>query len=637
MARPKRAKRKLVTVSEALKLVGLTDLQVSPDGEEVAFCRHIPRKGQKARGTSICSVSSHGAQTRQLTRGPRDGQPCWSPDGHALAFTRKPDDEAPPQILMLPRTGGEPRIVADLEDVTPEGLSFSPTGKRLGFLSPVGDDAKTKKRKQAGDDARVFLVDDKPKRLWTQSVQSGKAKPLSPDCLAVWEYDWLPDGKSAAVIYTEEPRLDALYFEPRVGLLRLSTQQIEPLWACAKAAAGIKTSPDGRHAAFTGGTQDSPYGGQAWVVDVQTGQATCLTPAVDATVEALAWLPDSKHLVLNLARGMISCLCIANIDTPGDLKVIGNGLPASVSLMRVAAGGRHAFVVAEGCAQPPEVWRVDLASDRSARLTSENSKLGKLRLGPSSVIRWPSGDDLEIEGLLTLPPGLRKGEPAPTILLVHGGPTSHFRQDMGLLPAQVLAGAGYVVLRANPRGSSGYGQAFAGANLRDWGGGDFRDLMAGLDALIEQGITDPARLGIYGGSYGGYMTAWAITQTDRFKAAVCQCGVINLSSFHAQTDVTPRFLQLHFGVSPYDDPEVFWAHSPVAHVRSVCTPTLFLHGESDVRVPIAQTYEMHWGLRHMRVDTEFVIYPREGHGVLEVPHQRDLYGRVLNWLGKYLV
>jgi dipeptidyl aminopeptidase/acylaminoacyl peptidase len=160
--------------------------------------------------------------------------------------------------------------------------------------------------------------------------------------------------------------------------------------------------------------------------------------------------------------------------------------------------------------------------------------------------------------------------------------------------------------------------------------------MGGLDLLIEQGIADPERLGIYGASYGGYMTAWTVTQTDRFQAAVCQCGITDLFSFHGQTDITPRFLEMYFRASPYDDPELYRAHSAMTHIKQVKTPTLFLHGEQDVRVPIPQSYEMYWGLRHVGVDTEFVIYPREGHGILETPHQRDMYTRIVEWFDRYL-
>ena len=632
----RRTKRPRVTIEAALKLVGLSALRVSPGGQQVAFVRSMLRKNEKTRATSIWTVRSDGDAAKQLTRGPSDEQPCWSPDGKTLAFARKDDKEKPPQVFLLPLDGGEPRRLTSL-DSAPEALRFLPSGRRLSFLAQTADNKAMGKRKERGDDARVFVSDEKPKRLWTASVKSGNPKACSPQDLAVWEYDWLPDGESAAVIYTEEPRLDAVYFRSRVGLVRAKTGKIRTLTDAVCRASGLRVSPDGKLLALVCGKKsDTPRGGQAWIADIESGQTTCLTPGLPATVQSIEWLPDCSGLLLLIAKGLRSALCVVDLGTPGELRPVCESLPTSIDGLCLASDGRRVFGVGEDLEAAPEVWLADVGSDESVKLTNENASAGRLRLGRSSVARWHSTEDFDIEGIVTLPPGFRKGRKYPTILQIHGGPAGRFREDFGLLPRQLLASEGYVVLMANPRGSSGYGPDFELANLQDWGGGDFRDLMTGLDALIQQGIADPDRLGVYGASYGGYMTAWTVTQTDRFKAAICQCGLSNLYSFHGQTDITPSFLELYMGASPYEDPERYRAHSAMTHINQVTTPTLFLHGERDVRVPIAQSYEMYWGLRHVGVDTEFVIYPREGHGIGETPHRRDLYGRVVGWLGKYL-
>ena len=635
MPKGKKTKRRPVTVKEALKVVALHDVRVSPDGELVAFVKSVVRKDEKTRGTSIWAAPAGGGKVRQLTQGPEDGQPRWAPDGRMLAFTRKTDKEKPPQVFLLPLDGGEPKKLTDLQ-TAPEALDFAPNGRRISFLAETPDDKKTKQRKETGDDARVFVTDEKPKRLWTASLKSGQAKARSPEDLAVWEYDWLPDGRLAAVIFTEEPRLDALYFRASVGICRTKQAKIERLEVPIHRPCWPRVSPDGKAIAVLAGGGDSPFADQAWVVDIESGETTCLTPDLPATVDGLEWLPDSSGLLLLVAEGLLTRLCTAKLDAPGELERVCQRLPAAIDGVQISEDGSSVFAVGQDFEQAGELWCADLASGEARKLTAENKAAGKLRLGRSSVIRWSSTEDFEIDGALTLPPGFRAGEPRPTILVVHGGPAGRFREDVGLLPRQLLANEGYVVLTPNPRGSRGYGQEFMIANFQDWGGGDFRDLMAGLDALIEQGIADPERLGIYGGSYGGYMTAWTVTQTDRFRAAVCQCGLTDLYCFHGQTDITPSFLEIYFGASPYEDPDRYRARSAMTHIGQAKTPTLFVHGEQDVRVPIAQSYEMYWGLKHVEVETEFVIYPREGHGIMETPHQRDLYGRVVKWFGKHL-
>ena len=633
----KKSGRQPVTIEEGLKTVILFEVRISPQGRLVSYAKSVARDDDKRRGLSIWAVPSDGGKVRQLTQGPKDGQPRWSPDGQTLAFVRKVEEKKPQQIFLLPRDGGEPTQLTKFSDpdMLIEALEFSPDGRYLSYLSPTPDDKKTRERKEKGDDARVFVKDDKPKRLWSVSLKTGKAKAVSPRDLAIWQYDWLPDSRSAAVIYTEEPGIDASYFRPKLGIVRISASELEPLDTELQSMAHLRVSPDGKHLALISSQMIASIGGEAWVIDIKSGQATCLTPDLPASVAFLEWLPDGSGILISVAEGFSTHLYTVKLDSPGKLERVYTKLPANIGAPQIAKDGKSVFVVADDLEESPELWRADLASDDVARLTSENRPAGKLRLGRSQVIRWPSTENFEIEGIVTLPPGFRCNKAYPTILVVHGGPCGRFVRDLGLLSRQLLANQGYVVLMPNPRGSMGYGEDFIMTNFGDWGGGDFRDLMAGLDTLVQQGIADPERLGIYGGSYGGYMVAWVVTQTDRFQAAICQCGVTDLYSFNGQTDIT-SFLELYFGESPYEDPERFRARSAMTYIKNVKTPTLFLHGEQDVRVPIAQSYEMYWGLRHMGVETEFVIYPREGHGIGEMPHQRDSCRRIVEWFERYL-
>lgn len=627
----RKTKPRLATIRDALDLPILSELRLSPDGELLAFVRAVRRPGEKTRGTSIWSVTPYGAKTRPLTQGVEDGQPQWSPDGQTLAFTRKVDRDRPPQVFLLPREGGEPSRLGEL-DAAPESLRYTPDGKRLSFLAPQPDDAKTKRRKEKGEDARRFVLDDKPKRLWVMSVDSGKPRAVSPENVAIWEYAWLPDSRKAAVLFTDEPRVDSLMMRPKLGVLDLGSGEVTTLSDQFRWIGQLRVSPDGRHLCFVGGTRDSAFATEAWALDLSQGLVLRLTPEIVGAAVSAEWLPDSSGLVLMVGEGTTTVLYTVRLDSPGKFQRVATGLPVALDGLQVSRDGQTVFALAQSLDQGQEVWRSSLEPTTATRLTQESTKVAKLKLGRTQLVRWPSEGGLEIEGIVTLPPGYRHGQRYPTVLMIHGGPHGRFRQDLGLIPRQLLAAEGYVVLAPNPRGSQGYGAAFGGANVKDWGDGDFRDLMAGVDLLIDSGIADPDRLAAYGASYGGYLTSWSITQTNRFKAAICGCGLTDLFSFHAQTDITPSFLELYLGASPYDEPEAYRSRSAMTFIKKATTPTLIWHGEQDVRVPIAQSYELYWGLRHAGVETELVIYPREGHGLGEVPHQQDLFERVVQWL-----
>jgi len=622
-----RPNRLPVTVERALELVGIGPLVVSPDGTRVVFGQNTLRLGEKTRASSLWSVALRGGKPRRLTKGPDDGQPVWAPDGSVLAFTRKVDEKKSPQVMLLPADGGEPTQLGDLE-MAPGALTFTRDGKHLGFLALTPDDKPTRERREKGDDARVFVKDDKPPRLWVMNAKTGKTRPLSPEGIVICEYGWRPDG-SAVVITADEPGPDSQFFTARLGLLS-AAGKFKPVGDKLEFIHHLKVSPDGRFAAVLATQSGAPFGGLAFVVDIKSGKTDCLTPGLRGSVETFEWLPDSTGLLLDVGQGYESVLYVAPVAAPGTLETVCAERPASVDALALAPDSGRAVLLCQGPNEAPDLYACDLTGGPARRLTRVNAKAEQLALGRSEIIRWKSTEGFTIEGRVVYPRNYRQGKRYPTILFIHGGPPGRFRSDLGLLPYQWLAEAGYVVLAPNPRGSSGYGEDFAKANFVDWGGGDYRDLMAGVDHLIKRGIADPGRLGVWGGSYGGYMTAWVVSQTDRFRAAICQCGLTNLFSFNGQTDI-PRFLQYYFGANPYDNPELFRRHSALNFIQQVKTPTLFLHGDQDLRVPIAQSYEMYWGMRHIGTETEFVIYPREGHGIGETPHQRDLYRRVLDW------
>jgi dipeptidyl aminopeptidase/acylaminoacyl peptidase len=271
---------------------------------------------------------------------------------------------------------------------------------------------------------------------------------------------------------------------------------------------------------------------------------------------------------------------------------------------------------------------------------SHTQDLPAQSLGKSEVVSWRSADGQTIEGLLTYPVGYAPGTRVPLLVVVHGGPTGVFLRSFtgtpSPYPVAIFAERGYAVLRANVRGSSGYGRDFRYANYGDWGGGDYRDILAGVDALVAKGLADPERLGIMGWSYGGYMTSWVITQTRRFKAASVGAGVTNLMSFTGTADI-PSFIPDYFGGDFWDVFDRWRTHSAMFNVRGVSTPTLILHGEQDLRVPISQGYELYNALKRQGVATKMVVYPRQPHGIQEPKLMLDAMNRNLEWFDHWLL
>jgi dipeptidyl aminopeptidase/acylaminoacyl peptidase len=319
-----------------------------------------------------------------------------------------------------------------------------------------------------------------------------------------------------------------------------------------------------------------------------------------------------------------------SIDTSGKIEQAAK-LPVNPRGLEVSAAGLMAFV-GSSSAEPEELWLKD--GDKPAqRISDFNKTLRQLTILQPEWFRYKSFDGVEIEGALIKPKGYVSGTRVPLIVLIHGGPTGVWADSIESW-GQLLAARGFAIFYPNIRGSIGYGHKFVEMNRADWGGADFKDVMAGVDYLIAQGVADPQKLGIGGWSYGGYMSEWAITQTTRFKAAVSGAGLSNLASEFG-TEAGSSYDQWFFGV-PYENLDVFMKSSPIKYLKNAKTPTLILQGEADRTDPIGQSQELYRGLKYYGVEAELVLYPREGHGLTEEKHLIDRLNRIVAWYEKHL-
>jgi dipeptidyl aminopeptidase/acylaminoacyl peptidase len=363
-----------------------------------------------------------------------------------------------------------------------------------------------------------------------------------------------------------------------------------------------------------------------------------LPPTSDESPALDAWARDSSKIYFSEGLRTRAALYAMPVDGPPSVvfQPVRGTFGQGVTFNRA---GTYAGLAMQAPDEPVEAYVMQVSSMKPVRVSAANVDLPKTGIGETRVIRWKSKDGKEIEGLLTLPVNYHKSKKYPLILNIHGGPSGAFNETFigasGLYPIASFAARGWAVLRANPRGSTNYGLPFRASNVNDWGGGDFEDLMSGVDAVIQMGVADPNRMAVMGWSYGGYMTNWVITQTNRFKCAAAGAGLSNLISMWGTNDI-PTTLDDYFDGTWYEQPERYIKMSPLAHVGNVTTPELVLHGEADIRVPTSQGYEMYHALKRKGVPAEMVVYPRTPHGPQEPKFVLDIMHRHIDWVAKYL-
>jgi dipeptidyl aminopeptidase/acylaminoacyl peptidase len=614
-----------------MQVASILDVAVSPDGARVAWSEARPLDGQRDEyGIRLFLAGRDGSGRQPIAmNGFSARSPRWSPDGRWLSFLSNRDGQW--NIYIYSTTEGGPFQVTDHPSPVTDFM-WSPATKMIAFTSPDNPGLSAGAR-QTADVAGVPVM-----RLWTLDPD-GRVKALTDFRQNVGHWDWSPDGARIAFDYfpagekKEQYSFDIAEVELASGTVRrlLSTPagESQPLY-----------SPDGSLLACV--IAPPPVEDfSAWRVNLLTLAGGTLRPLADAPLmdgasPMVGWEAGGQAIFCQSLTGTTSG--IMRLPVGGTAAVAFSGKDRVISRPALNTARSAIGMVIEDIGTPPEVWVSPVESYQPVRVSDANEYQVGSFVPRTEVVRWRSNDGLAIEGLLVYPMGYQAGKRYPLLVTLHGGPAGNFYQhwigSRDYFPVAVFATEGYAVLRPNIRGSTGYGAGFARAVIKDWGGHDYEDLMTGVDKVVSMGVADPERLGLMGWSYGGYLSAWAIGHTNRFKAAVVGAGPVNLISLATTTDL-PDFIPHYLGSLWWDEPGLYLQRSPMTYARNIRTPTCIIHGESDTRVPFSQAQELHRALGMAGVPVKLVSYPA-GH-VPETPVQlRDSLDRSLEWFRFYL-
>jgi dipeptidyl aminopeptidase/acylaminoacyl peptidase len=607
------------------------DVAISRDGNHVAWSeRAKDAKGRDQLGRVF--VSAGDARPRRLTgaTGAKDAKEkgsAFSPDGSRIAFLSDAGSPGQSQIWLAETKAGTPRRLTRVRGQL-DHLLWSPDGRSIAFLFVEGSSQETGALVAYKRDSGVVAEKPEMQRIAVADAKTGAVRTVSPEKLYVYDYDWSPDGRTFAAEAAVGSGTDN-YWVAELYLVDAQTGAERSIWKPELQIARPRVSPDGKWVAAIHGimSDEGSDGGDVWVVPVDGGPAKNVTPGMTASAKTIAWRADGT---VQFGENVDGEGGVGRVDPQtGKLETLWRAAQ-SIHRMECAPTGACAALL-ESFDAPPEVW-AGMPGPWKA-LTSVNAG-AKRWWGEARSLHWKS-DGATVQGWLVAPRDADASVKHPMIVIAHGGPSGMSSASWPSRWTAILPSQGYYVFMPNPRGSFGFGEAFTAGNVKDFGGGDLRDILSGVDEVLRDAPVDPKRLGITGWSYGGYMAMWAVTQTDRFAAAVAGAGIASWQSYYGQNKID-RWMLPFFGASVYDDPKVYAKSSPIEFIKNTKTPTLVLHGERDSEVPTPQGYEFWHALKTLGVPTELVIYPDEGHGIRDPKHQLDIQERTVAWFDKYL-
>jgi dipeptidyl aminopeptidase/acylaminoacyl peptidase len=646
-------------ISELAKTRRIHQVALAPDGGAIAWVVD----GESGTEVELAPASNL-SHPHRLSAG--TGSSCmeenlaWSPDSRSLALTSDCNDAHQPDIYLFATAGNAapPKRLTQLHGSVTT-LAFSPDGARIAFLYIEGATRPAGALAAMKPPSGVIGVEGlEIQRLATVEVASGAFHAVSPKDLHVFEYDWAPDAKQVAYVAAPPPG-ENNWWVAQLYTQSISQEKPASLLDPAHAAGPIhglqiavpRWSPDQTQIAFVGGlmSDQGATGGDVYLVPANGGEATNITSGSKRTAAWLDWRKPGSA-----SHGTAACCqeprLLVSWENAGEVEIgeINNQGKSLTSYATIAGGvsdGREkqslslsqdlrVAYIRDSFSQAPEIYLGTLGAPAQA-VTHYNDALKPL-WGKSDSIHW-SSDSFSVQGWLLYPAHYDPGKKYPLIVSVHGGPSSQVVPHWPALgyTATAFSALDYFVLMPNPRGSYGQGESFTQANRKDFGYGDLRDILAGVDAVAAKLPIDSERVGITGWSYGGFMTMFAVTQTQRFKAAVAGAGIANWQSYYGENSID-QWMTPFFGASVYDDPAVYARSSAIDFIRNVKTPTLVVVGDRDGECPAPQSFEFWHALRAQHVPTELVVYPNEGHHFDSPDHQRDVLTRALAWFEQYM-
>jgi dipeptidyl aminopeptidase/acylaminoacyl peptidase len=634
---------RVFTLDDLLDLVQVSNPRISPDGSRVLFTRsEIKEWKDNKRVETIWIANADGSNQYQFLASDKDRSPQWSPDGTQVAFlsTRdksEDDKDAGPQIWVIRAAGGEATKLTEHKG-TIRSFEWAADGSRIFFLAEQAKSDEEKALEKAGDDA--IFVDEGPngqergryRELWVITIANKEARQVSKGQLLIDEIKPSPDGRHVAVMVRPDAQRNTQYLA-EVATIDVANGELRKLTSNKAPERRIAWSPDGLHVTYLAPSDTSweLATDRLFITSVSGGSPRRIAAEFDGDVSTYFWTRDGQSIYLGgMKRGRSG---VFQIDVAsGKVRTLLSGDWNGTLDSMTADRSRGAFVRSTPD-KPGDVAIIDMTAGEARLITNASPHAAAFHPSQFRAITWKSTDGLEVEGMLWLPADYQPGTKLPLLLSIHGGPagvwTTGFR---GI--NHVYTSLGWAVLEPNVRGSSSYGDALLRGNMKDIGGGDYQDLMTGVDKLIAEGIADPARLAVRGWSYGGILGGWTITQTNRFKAASLGAMVSDWASEYAM-GFNHDIRLWYIGGTPWENPDAYRRQSAYSHIAKVQTPTIIIHGENDTTDTVGQSMIFYQGLKDRGVPVRFIRFPREPHGFREPHHQRIRDAEEISWLMKY--